>query len=277
MKTYQNTAYLILFFVSLLSGILVGRRIGVRADDSTNAPLRQKLKPSLLLKKELRKNLTEADQLTDNSSPVMVSHQQRNILIVGVDDLGEPSPTLSSIWLIIYLQDSPHLMLLPIYPIGETHPDGTLIDKLDDDFRLTPQRSLHSDFITALEEKEIWWTGHIIIDKYALADVVDFIAEANANPFLGGVNAITSIPIARDAPYKSVIGQADLIKNLCQNTTGLSSIPRWQYLHLFAMTQDHFSTDYVAEEALDEWLHLLSEGGGISCEFPSMALPNTHP
>jgi hypothetical protein len=73
-----------------------------------------------------------------------------------------------------------------------------------------------------------------------------------------------------------VIGQADLIKNLCQNTTSLSSIPRWQYLHLFAMTQDHFSTNYDADEALDEWLYLLSLGSGISCEFPSMTLPNTH-
>ena len=170
------------------------------------------------------------------------------------------------------------MMLLPIYPTTGTQPDGTSsIEPLDRKFKLTPQRSMDSIFIQELKEREIWWTGHIIVDQYALADVVDFVAGANGDARLDGVNAITSIPSAWGDPHDSLFGQADLIKELCQNTTGLPSVPRWQYLHLFAMTQDHFSTDYKAEEALDEWLYLLSLGGGISCEFPSMASPSPRP
>jgi hypothetical protein len=91
-------------------------------------------------------------------------------------------------------------MLLPIYPTGESQTNGTIGYDLDSDFRLTPQRSLDSDFINALKEREIWWTGHIIIDEYALADVVEFIAGANDNSYLDGVNAITVSQLLETPP-----------------------------------------------------------------------------
>jgi hypothetical protein len=278
MKSYQTISLLLLFCTSLLSGFLIGRGVDFHVEDSNDIHMHQFVKPHLPPIKETGEGSAEDGQTLPDSSPKPVGNHQQNILVIGVDDLGAPTPRLTSVWLIIHLKDSPHMMLLPIYPSGDSQPsDSSSMDTMDGKFKLTPQHTLESDFVRALNEKEIWWTGQIIVDEYSLADVVDFVAGANDNSLLDGVDAITSIPSAWATPSDSLIGQAALIKALCQNSSGLSSVPRWQYLHLFAMTQDHFSTDFDAEEALDQWQNLLSSGGGVSCEFPSMASPNLRP
>lgn len=278
MNTYRSLTLLLLFCTFLITGVVIGRSVGANVKSSGVADLRQQLKQPSMANKAFNEESSLEDQPEEDSPSRPVGNRQRNLLIVGVDDLGNPSPRLMSVWLVIYLNDSPHMMLLPIYPTTGTRLDGnSSFEPLDRKFRLTSQRSLDPEFVEELTERDFWWTSQITVDQHALTDLVDFVAGASGNSSLDGVNAITSIPPPWENPKSSLFGQADLIKMLCQNSTGLSTVPRWQYLHLFAMTQDHFSTAFEANEAVEEWLNLLSLAGGVSCEFPSMALTSLHP
>lgn len=86
-------------------------------------------------------------------------YEQVRYLIIRVDDLSKPRPTLQTVWgAIASFTDFTSLYLTPIYPALNNRAD------LAAQFSLTEQRFLSETFLKALEKYDLNLTGYVIVD-----------------------------------------------------------------------------------------------------------------
>ena len=294
MKNYRLIT-LLLFSAFLLPGFWAGRQIG------NESQTKQAVNTGRF--SETYVNLVDTANQTDRSSltaplppspspPVHSSEipgrpssgdesiiHQRNILVIGVDNLDTASPNLESVWLIIYMPNTPHFMLLPIYPTKSltNTSSSTAGENLSDIFQLDSKTSPDAIFLEKLQASDIWWNSYILMDESALVEVANFVSSYNDRKNLDGLSAINSIPDPWDDPTAALIGQAEFAQDLCRQTVHLSMVDAWRYMHLFKAIQDHVRTDLDLEQTIAEWQQLMVYSGTISCEFPSLGTLNFHP
>ncbi len=286
MKNYRLLTFVLLFTGFLLPGFWAGRQIGNLSQESQSINHGKAQTEYTQIVEPV--NLTE-DPLTSATTPPIPSspvknknegeNRQRNILVVGVDELDSASPHLKSVWLIVYMPNTPHFMLLPVYPIKsltETNNRSTG-GTLPDIFQLDKKKSPHISFFEALDAKDIWWNGYILLDETALAEVSNFVGSFDSNPNFASISAIKRVPDPEGNPLGALLGQAKIVQGLCNQTIHLSTVETWQYLQLFKKIREHVRSDLDFEKAVADWQQLLLYSGNISCEFPSLAAPNFGP
>jgi hypothetical protein len=275
-----------LFTGFLLPGFWAGRQIGNLSqeaqsidNDQVNIEYTQMVETVYLPEDPLTGATTPpipSSTVKNNNERIL---HQRNILVIGVDDLVSASPSLKSVWLIIYMPNIPHFMLLPIYPIksiSETNDlstGGSLKEKFQLDKKKTPQIS----FFEAIGANDIWWNSYILMDDTALAEVSNFVGNLDNNPNFDSISAIKNVPDPEHDPLGALLGQADIVQGLCSQTVRLSTVETQQYLMLLKNIREHVRTDLNFDKTIAEWQQLLLSSGNISCEFPSLAAPNFGP
>lgn len=214
-----------------------------------------------------------------------VKAPQRNILVIAVDEISGEHPRLEGVWLILYLPDLPHVTLMPIYP--EVSTDGrTMIvradDKLAGEFDLTPDKVPSPAFFESVAEKKIWWNNYLLLEKSTLEKLVDSMGGLeNTNHNSGealaeysGSQAVDMLTSTQVDPLAGLLSQAQFVQRLCR----ISSQPLFsagKFRFTYALLKEHIITDLRPEQIVADLEGMLQRGGGISCEFPSLALVST--
>jgi len=296
MKTARYLPHLSFFGIFLLFGFWAGQRIGnsSKQEQQTNKPIKTWESTHRIHSGEATPTVTPAleatipvpdihptEKLPEESDQGMqqLPVAQRNLLVIGVDDLSAIESHLESIWLIIYRPDTPHFMFVPIYPTpqGEQTETDSINSSLPDLFKLDERKALQPEFLVALEEINFLWTDYIIMDKVALSDVVEFLGRAGEKSGLDGASTVSSIPPALLEPQESLMQQAKLIQDLCLSVTSLTLEDHWRLPLLFDLIPDHVITSVDLDTIANEWQSQLVQVRAVKCEFPSLGGTPAHP
>ena len=194
---------------------------------------------------------------------------QRNILIIGVDRLSTRPTTpsrLESIWLAAYLPGQPFVTLVSIYPPLPTE-NGKQRSTIEEDFQLDADGAPGVKLINYLRRRQIWWSGHVILDEIAMIEIVDYLGGIPAdNRRLSGAIALGEIPRPWDDSAAAIRGQTSLLKQLCRQAAQIPVNP--DLSRIIALIPDNMYTNVDIQFALQEWQHLLSGESRLDCEFP---------
>ena len=216
-----------------------------------------------------------SNALTTTSGAVM---RQNNILLIGVDDLTAAFPRLESAWLVLYLAQTPHLTLMPIYPEktsrnGKTAPHRADLAEL---FQSDPQGLPGPKFFSELKARGLWWSGYIIVDRKSLAVVIDLVgrlAEQRGEEALSP-GILNSVPFTWKDPQGAYEGQAQIAQQLCSAAAHLTLDQINEIDDIFLLFSSQILSDIKREGAAAELVGMLAQGSGITCEFPSQSSAN---
>lgn len=286
MKNFRLLTYALLFTGFLLPGFWFGRKVG----NQVQSPQKLIQDQVLIASNHATEPVDRLEGSSVNvitppvpSTRVNYDHQdniqQRNLLVIGVDDIDAEIPGLRSVWLIIFMPNTPHFMLLPIYPTGTftdtNHP--STIGSLPESFHLDRGKTPHDSFFKALEVKEIWWHAYILLDDTALLEISNFVGRNGGDSSSYPKDVFKNTPDPENDPLGSLLGQAEFVQLLCKQTTHLSDVERSQYLKLLTKVEGHLRSDLDLDTTIMEWQQLVKQGGNITCEFPTLAAPNFNP
>jgi hypothetical protein len=199
---------------------------------------------------------------------------QNNVLLIGVDDLETPAPRLESVWLVLYIAQTPHFTLMQIYP-GRTSGSGDAGSPetdLESLFQSDPQGSPGPDFFTELKARGLWWSGYVILDRHALARAIDLIADLSGagidKALSPGSAAVARVPFAWHDPQGAYQGQVELVQNLCMAALNLYPDHISKLEDYFLLFDRHIMSDIGREKLAAEMVGMLVHNNRISCELP---------
>jgi hypothetical protein len=200
------------------------------------------------------------------SAHTMPTNGQRNILLIGVDHLRSDNPTLSGIWLIVYVPDRPNVIFAPIFPnplASHSPEDSNLVNS----FALDENNSPTQSFIEKLHQKQLWWHGYLVIDSYAVVETVKFFNQKSVNE---------KIPLYRmswnDESPPSLHQQTDLLNNLCRQASEMTI--ETDFSDLLGAIRSHLHTDMDMISILQDWRRLVASKSDLKCEFPLQRASN---
>lgn len=206
-----------------------------------------------------------------SASENLADARQRNILIIGVDQLNSHQARLESVWLAMYFPNHPQVTLMPVFPKIISGPLGIQaeIEKdLAGKFHLDPGNYPDPGFLKALEEKDIWWTNFIVVDGKIINWLLDITAQATSrddrleSPVDTGMPPSTS-----EVPLEGLLAQVNIAQEICRVPVNL----KMTHQELFELAQSILAltgTDITGEQAIKEIQYLNKFGGRLMCEFP---------
>ena len=211
--------------------------------------------------------------LEESSANQPAFNRQRNILLIGIDSFQAEEPRLEGVWMIFYLRDLPHFMLVPVYPnrLQGKHNSAVVDQNLAHLFKLEDGQTPSSMFLQALKDKEMWWDGYMILDRSALSEIITLTSIEDDASRQSQQFSAANIPGIEQAPMRALLGQAQLAQELCQNSGRVLASDSNRFPSLIAKASAHIRTDLDLGEIAGEVKSALRYGGGISCEFPSLA------
>lgn len=295
MRKLRILTFVVVFLGFFLAGLSIGRQFEGRVTKNLQ-PLLARPNNSLARSKARPINPAVESQprqpphqptipvpATPAQPPVMPSPDenkpvaQNNILLVGVDDLESPTPRLESAWLILYITQTPHFTLMPIYPdtppkAGKPAQPVTDLAKL---FQDDPQGPPGPDFFSELKARGLWWSGYILIDRQALSEIIDRVsglsAQGESEDLPQGAQAVARIPFAGKDPQVASLMQAEIAQQLCKAAGNLNADHINELEDLFLLYTRHIQSDIDREQAAAELVGMLVQGSRITCEFPTLA------
>ncbi len=281
MKVYHYLAFIFLFTSFFWSGLWVGHKIGapIARQPSKTSAQPQTVPGYLSLPGESWMQTTLPSALstaTPSPSPIKpeasarrVSHQ-RNILILGVDDLESPAARLESVWMILYLTDTATITLMPIYPSVSTG-DGQAPQEdayLAANFHLTQEGAPERSFFDVLQGWGMWWSGYVLLDKSALTQIVAWLNPLNQDRRLESVQIILESPNPSEDFNAAYESQTWLVQRLCDSIRQLDQPNALDVSGITALFPSHLRTDLDVSEMIEEWRGMLAQRGGLRCELP---------
>ena len=312
MKKFSYLSLLAFFALFLLAGLSAGRMFGVQPNQTqTPTPIKP---PSPELKVKSRPNQLESEKASiqefpQAASPTPVELQaiqpaiieteiapqpeeqaaqpaileteippqpviQKNVLVIGVDNLQAKSPSLEGIWLVLYLSQKPEFTLMPVFP-GIPAEDGKMRSQ---DYKLARlYRSDQAAFFAELEDRGIWWSGYYVLDRIALNEIAEQVDELTSEPAEANRLDVASVPVIDEDPHTAKLEQGRFAQALCSRAAHLSVDQISELDDLFLLFSDHILSDVPKEQAAAELVGMLVEGSPITCEFPSLAEESRSP
>ena len=225
LKIARLTGTILLFLLIFSFSLWLGRGIGTTTRRSVLAAISSSSRHSSSVALELKQakhNLSQTKVAAQRARDTRqeASGRQRNILLIGVDSLQSEAPRLEGVWMVLYLRDTPHFMLLPVYPSQTQNQDNpALIDQnLARLFSLEDEQTPNPLFLQALKDKQLWWDGFIVLDKSALVEILALTSSGNATTSPSQQQAATNLTNVEEAPMRSLLGQAQLAQELCRSS-----------------------------------------------------------
>jgi len=188
---------------------------------------------------------------------------QRNLLVIGIDDLSSPSPRLESVWLVSYFPGQSAFTLFPIYPdiLEKNNSDHEALVK---DFSLDANDAPNQAFFDLLG-RETWWNNYLVIDEAGWATILDFLGGVIIDGrLLDGSGAPGSLTLWDD-PFASARGQTALLQAACLRAATLRQEDAIQGLSLLA---PHLRSDLDLTQDPQDWSTETGSRLGLRCEFP---------
>jgi hypothetical protein len=198
-----------------------------------------------------------------NSPPSVPANGQRNILVIGVDDLEKQNPRLASIWLLIYFPEKPDITFVPIFP-DPIKSSISVNSNLVESFALNEDKSPNDDFVEQLNQKQLWWHGYVVIDSYTVDEVVNFFNQLNEEENLEN-RSISRLSRLDEFPPEIVV-QTDLLNQLCIQAATLTD--GTDISRILNLVPTHFRTDMSMVSIIQDWHSLASSESELICEFP---------
>lgn len=216
-----------------------------------------------------------------NQEPVQFQ-KQRNVLLIGVDDLRAVSPSLEGAWLILYIPDLPQISWMPVYPQVLRGQDGIHIEakaEIREAYAITANADPSQAFLNVLEEEGIWWDYYIVIDQKAVIELIDSLGGidsitpdgASADTRTSGTDAFSDLRSTKGNLQEALISQANLIQQLCR-------VPPESYLDIdrvvsiYQKLDQHMKTDITPHEIVERLQGMANNGGRFVCDFPSLVM-----
>lgn len=205
--------------------------------------------------------------LAMDSLPTESPTGQRTILIIGIDELQAPVPSLKSVWVLFYIPSSPGMTLVPLYPAmsnNQTEPDAALAAS----FALTPEKTPAQSFVDALDGKDVHWSHYAVLDAVGLAALIDTLGGVDISAdHLDGNSVVAGLSAIEADTVHSLESQSDLIKGLCAipgRPGVVIDVPA-----IFNLLNGHLSTNITADLVISDWNSLGMLGGQL-CKFPTL-------
>jgi hypothetical protein len=257
MKYLRGFLYLAIFLTNLLVGYLGGLRV-IPANPKEAA------------------SLAHSESVIADTPIPSLANGQRSLLLITADQLEAREPRLTGIWLVLYVPSDPQLTLLPIFPAPSTKDAGK---ELSDAFRLQNNAGMISpdpQFLELVRQQIPWWSGYILLDEPAIAEMIDFMVyfeKASQSPDPSHSNQILSELSLWEDPYSALFGQASLYQEMCWGIAWMEAgTTLVQLQDRFAFKQGRFSTDLTPDHLLAELQNLRGQAGSIVCEFPTLSV-----
>jgi hypothetical protein len=191
---------------------------------------------------------------------------QRNLLVIGVDKFQAKNPQLESIWMLSYFPESPQITFTPLYPASTPAALSGISDLLAL-FEINEQGVPSAAFLSALQEKSIWWSGYIVLDEIALIQMVDFIGGLIIGEHvIDGAAALGNIPFAQADQKAAYQAQNDFLQDICKQIIRTRPVKDLQIIT--SLIPDHIQTDINLSQTLREWQSFLEANVQLNCEFP---------
>ena len=234
MEKYKNLIILIIIFVGLVSGFLIGTSI--------NDP-------------------TEIDSTDNNLMPDLIdSGSTKFFLIVGVNDIHETTTELESLWLVEVEDGSFNIKLNSLYPSSE----NTSYQSPHEPIMVSSAAPMEIFEVGFLPIESI---DHLIIlDKAAfwtliqLSDLsVDLPIDHNQ-----GTN-FDDYPHVWEAPIQSLDYQTGVISYLCKHSAPFSEAERVD--EMIKLINNYLFTDLSIEQILSYWQILFENDFAFTCEI----------
>ncbi|NLG71062.1 MAG: hypothetical protein GX495_03315 [Chloroflexi bacterium] len=193
---------------------------------------------------------------------------QRNILVIGVDDLQADEPALESLWLILYYPPAPGINLAPLFPARlQNDPETGLA--LDEAFALDENGTPVPAFFESIQRRDLWWNNYMLIDRAGMGKLVDFFGCAVGDAGDCTILPVDEFPSAARDPEGALAAHTALLQALCYSSYKAADLDP---LALVDRLQGHFHTDLTSEQILSDWTFLGIPGNRV-CRFPT--LPDT--
>jgi len=195
---------------------------------------------------------------------------QKNVLVIGVDDLESETPRLAAIWLLIYFPDKPNITFAPIFPdpLGRSISANSI---LVENFALNEDGSPNDDFLKQLHQKQLWWHGYVVIDAYAVSEADDFFIQVSEKDKNLGHYPSNRMSWVDEFP-PGIAEQTDLLNNLCREAATLTV--ETDINRILNLVPTHFYTDMKIISIIQDWRNLISHDSHLLCEFPIQIASN---
>lgn len=200
----------------------------------------------------------------------VAANGQRNLLLIGVNDMNSTSPQLNSVWMVLQIAThSPQrFTLVPLYPATGAQ---VLVpqDELQASFRMDANGGVQPEFFEEIKAADFWWSNYLVIDQAGLAELIDLGGGIDlGNGSLKG-KQVTQMLTAPELQADTALGaQAAVFQAVCsQSAEKLLSLDAKK---IFQKLGRHLRTDLEIERFTQEWQMPLILAGRPSCEFPTL-------
>ncbi len=249
MKILQSSTFLLIFIFSSITGFSWG--------SDREAPV-----PENLPTEEEFVVEPKAPEVPASASTMDVV-QNRNLLIVGVDQLTNDDIKLEGVWMLIYHRDNPTIEIIPIFPTmagTDLMRDYTLAAN----FSFDEEGSLSEGFWNTLRERDILWHNYVLLDESALNTITDMLELTSAHD-QGFLHTW------QDDPDSSLNGQLTMFAQMCESFAQREHFE--DIVSFIGELSPHLATDVSPEQVVSDWRLLRIYGENLRCEFPTLSVP----
>lgn len=207
-----------------------------------------------------------ASTATDTPNPFISPSQQRNILLILVDDLGASRPSLNAAWLALYRPDLPKVTFLPLYPASPSLA-GTEVPDLAASFSLAKNLSPSTSFLKALGVYKVEWNGYLLADRYGLSQSIDWMEGIDMDGSrISGQTALGTLLHPAGNSTGAADNQKHLLNAICQRTSQLPLEANWVGLAK-SLQGKHINTDLGIDTLVSDWKAMMSASTPFACSI----------
>lgn len=208
------------------------------------------------------------------SAPLLESGQGEKdedpfLLLIQVDDLNREKPVLQAAWLLGYGNPREGFLFFPLMPSQAS--DGASRDAdLVQAFSINHKGEVEDDFFQILNERNLAWSGHVILDRTSLASLVGSLGGVRIeNRLYSPVEAITLWDGNQADTGRVRSLQAKFISGVCERLMILDTTHLLQ--GLFEQLPGHLVMGDLTPERLGGIWQPLMAGGDVTCQFPTLS------
>jgi hypothetical protein len=190
--------------------------------------------------------------LTASASPTSAqTNLQENFLIILVENAEDEASPLLALWLAASYFESGEISWAPIYPKSLDEGDSSNIST--EPILLNPQDIQGLKNIRHLQEEAIWWDEVIVLDRFALNQVMQWLP-----------NLDTNLVTNQTTLYEQVI----LIQQICEQSNHFNSEEALNNILSLSNQQTHLISTLSSFEIIAYWDNLSSRQFELTCSHP---------
>jgi hypothetical protein len=268
---------LLLFVTIFTAAIYVGYRVGFNS-------------PAPVMPAEAKKAA-----VTSVVNPAgVLPNGQVSLLLVTVDSLQAARPRLESVWLVELVPPDPRLTLLSVYPSFSAE-DAQRDARLAGAFLVeasTDSLQVGQAFLKTLQNRNLFWSGIILLDKSALAQTLDYLNLPQPQQSLGGNQTsdkptattqpvgfpdgaakLEAMPNASQNPQMALFAQASIYQELCQSAAQRNPVlDTSSQEELAKLLKGHLYLDLDPKQVLPHLKAYQAAGTTLFCDFPTLPI-----